>query len=63
MRNAPPGGKIMTIETIIQRLSHQVAEWHEAIDGELLDDVSAPVRMLFEDICRALNIKPSQIGL
>ena len=53
----------MTIETIIQRLSHLVIEWKEAIDGDQLDEVKAPVSMLFEDICQALNIEPDQIGL
>ena len=53
----------MTIETIINRLNHLAAEWLEATDGELLDDVKAPVKMLFEDICQVLNIEPDQIGL
>ena len=53
----------MTIETIIQRLSPLVAEWHEATNGELSDDTKAPVKMLFEDICRVLNIEPELIGL
>jgi hypothetical protein len=53
----------MTLEKIIRRLGHLVAEWHEATDGEQLDDVKAPVKLLFEDICRALNINPELIGL
>ena len=53
----------MTIETIIQRLSHLVAEWLEATGDEQLDDVKAPVKMLFEDICQVLNIDPELIGL
>ena len=53
----------MTIETIIRRLSHLVAEWQEATDGEKLDDIRAPVQLLFEDICRVLNIDPELIGL
>ena len=53
----------MTIETIIRRLSHLVAEWREATDGELSDDTKAPVTILFDDICRALNISLDQIGL
>ncbi len=53
----------MTIETIIRRLRHLVDEWQEATDGEKLEDVNAPVKMLFEDICQVLNIEPDQIGL
>lgn len=53
----------MTIETIIQRLGHLVAEWLEATDGEQLDDVKAPVKLMFEDVCQVLNIEPKQIGL
>ena len=53
----------MTIETMINRLSHLVSEWLEATDGEQLDDVKAPMKMLIEDICQVLNIEPEQIGL
>ena len=53
----------MTIETIIRRLRHLVDEWQEATDGEKLEDVKAPVQLLFEDICQVLNIDPELIGL
>jgi len=53
----------MTIETIIRNLRNIVDELQEATDGEQLDDVKAPVKMLFEDICQVLNIDPELIGL
>jgi len=53
----------MTIETIVQNLRNIVAEWHEATDGENLEDVKASVKLILDDVCNSLGIEPEQIGL
>ena len=53
----------MTVEAIIQNLRNMVVEWKEATDGENLEDVKAPVKLVLDDVCNSLGIEPKQIGL
>ena len=53
----------MTIESILQNLRNLVQEWQEATDGENLEDVKASVKLILDDVCNSLGIKPEQIGL
>ena len=53
----------MTVEAIIQNLRNIVVEWHEASEGENLEDVKASVKLILDDVCNSLGIEPEQIGL
>jgi len=53
----------MTVEAIITNLRNMVAEWHEATDGENLEDVKTSVKLILDDVCNSLGIEPEQIGL
>jgi hypothetical protein len=53
----------MTIETIIRNLRNIVDEWREASEDQNLEEVKTSVKLILDDVCNSLGIRPEQIGL